>query len=214
MSKSSINKKINGIVFVLSAPSGTGKTSLCRYVADSLDHVHASVSMTTRASRPEEEEGKDYFFISKEDFRSYQNQSRFVEWTQIYDHFYGTPIDPMMDSLTKGKDVICTLDQVGLEKLKSHSNLKGGVVSLFIMPPHQDVLKLRLEQRGQDSPESISRRLNASTLEMKQWVHYDYIVFNDDFLVAASEVIAVIRAEKLKSAYQYDRIEKIIEEWR
>ncbi|PPE03604.1 guanylate kinase [Holospora curviuscula] len=208
------NEKLDGIVFVLSAPSGAGKTSLCRHVAASLDHVYASISMTTRASRPHEEEGKDYFFVSKEDFQIHQNQARFVEWTQIYDHFYGTPLDPIVHCLRQGRDVICALDHVGLQKLKAHSRLGKAVVSLFIVPPHQDALKLRLEQRGQDSPESISRRLAASALEMKQWIYYDYVVLNDDFLVAASEVIAVIRAEKLKSAHQCGRIAKIVEEWR
>ncbi|ETZ05215.1 MULTISPECIES: guanylate kinase [Holospora] len=208
------NKNSSGIVFVLSAPSGTGKTSLCKHIAASLDHIQESVSMTTRQSRPDEQEGKDYFFVSKKDFQAYQTQARFVEWTQIHDHFYGTPLDPMMECLNQSKDVICALDQVGLQKLKSHTALNGEIVSIFVVPPSQDALKFRLEQRGQDSPEVISRRLAASSIEMHQWVYYDYVVFNDDFLMAACEIMAIIRAEKLKSVYQFGRIKKIIEEWK
>ncbi|ETZ07790.1 guanylate kinase [Holospora obtusa F1] len=208
------NKSSNGIIFVLSAPSGTGKTSLCKHIANSLDNVCASVSVTTRASRPNEQEGKDYFFVSEADFHMHQAESRFIEWTQVHDHFYATPLDYILECFTKKKDVICALDQMGLKKLKSHSGLKGEVVSIFLVPPNRDALKARLEQRGQDSPEVISRRLLASGFEMEQWIHYDYIVFNDDFFVAASEITTIIRAEKLKNVRQCSRVKKIVEEWR
>lgn len=203
----------NNLVFVISAPSGSGKTSLCREIQVSLDHIVPSVSMTTRAPRSHECHGKDYFFVSQEAFRIQQDQGRLIEWTQIYDHYYGTPIDPILQYLQQGKDVICVLDHAGQQALQVYPELVQRVVSVFIAPPHFQALQSRLEERGQDAPDVISRRLSESAVEMHKWVYYDYIVFNDNFSVAVSEISAIICAEKLRKERQHQRVGRVIATW-
>lgn len=170
--------------------------------------------MTTRAARPQEREGRDYFFVSEAQFQEHQYAGNFIEWTKIYDHFYGTPIGPILHQLEQGKDVICALDCAGEQTLRAHSELQGRVVSVFIMPPHVEALKLRLKQRAQDSVEGIEKRLSKSALEIEQWIYYDYVVFNDNFLLAASEISAIICAEKLRKERQSHRMGKVIEQWK
>ena len=203
----------NNLIFVISAPSGTGKTSLCREIQASLDHVVPSVSMTTRTARAHERHGEDYFFVSHEVFHAQQAEGRLIEWTQIYDHYYGTPVDPILHNLQKGKDVVCVLDYAGQQALKNYPELMDRVISVFIAPPHFQALKSRLEERGQDAPEVISRRLSESEVEMRQWVYYDYIVFNDDFSVAISEISAIICAEKLRKERQHQRVGEVVATW-
>ena len=207
------NLQQTGLVFVISAPSGTGKTSLCREVQSSLDHVVTSISMTTRARRSHECHGTDYFFVSREVFIAHQSQGRLIEWTQIYDHYYGTPIDPILENLTQGKDVFCVLDYAGKQALCAYPELLNRVVSIFIAPPHFQALQSRLEDRGQDTPESISQRLSESAVEMERWVHYDYVVFNNNFSVAVSEISAIICAEKLRRERQHQRVRRVIATW-
>lgn len=175
-------------LFVVSGASGTGKTTLCRDLERELG-LFFSVSVTTRAPRVGEVAGRDYHFISQEEFDKMVSEGRFLEWAGVHGKFYGTPRGPVESSLQEGRDVLLDLDTQGALNLKK---ILPEAVLIFIKPPSIDELRKRLESRGTDSPETIAKRIARAEHEIDQSVHYDHVVVNRDLQEAKRELKAII----------------------
>ena len=185
-----------GILFVVSAPSGAGKTTLVRKVISQLPKVHLSVSCTTRAPRPEEQEGIDYFFITQDEFSAMEREGKFLEWAQVHGDLYGTP-RANLEKLRRGEDLVLEIDTQGARKIREEFH--DGVL-IFIFPPSLEVLGGRLRTRGGDSEEAIQARLNNAQDELDQMGWYDYIVVNTEIEEATRELTSIIIAERCKTA--------------
>jgi len=185
-----------GILFVVSAPSGAGKTTLLRRVVSRLPGVSLSISCTTRAPRPGEQEGVDYFFISRAEFMDMMREGRFIEWAQVHGDLYGTPRSNL-ERLRQGEDLILEIDTQGARKIREE--LKDGVL-IFILPPSLEVLEERLRSRGGDSEEAIQARLQNAQKELDQMTWYDYIVVNREIEEATKELASIIIAERCRTA--------------
>jgi guanylate kinase len=185
-----------GILFVVSAPSGAGKTTLVRKVIEQLPGVNLSVSCTTRAPRPEEREGTDYFFITRDEFNAMGREGKFLEWAHVHGDLYGTP-RANMTKLQHGEDLVLEIDTQGARKIREELN--DGVL-IFIRPPSLEVLQERLQTRGGDSEEAMQARLQNAQKELDQMAWYDYIVVNDDIEEATRHLASIIIAERCKAA--------------
>ena len=200
-----------GLPIILSAPSGTGKTTLCRALRKQLPDLSFSISHTTRSPRENEQDGVDYHFIAKEKFIGMTDRSEFLEWAKIHDNYYGTARKNIEDTLQKGKDLVLELDVQGVETLR---NLKYQGVYIFILPPSMEELEKRLTGRGTESNDQIKQRLETGKKEMSKNHLYDYAVTNVTVEESVDTILAIIRAEKKRmSRYQPDcpEIRKIIE---
>lgn len=184
-----------GLLFIISAPSGAGKTSLCKEVVKFFPNLYHSVSYTTRLPRPGEKDGEDYRFVSKDKFQEMIDNKRFVEWAEIYDNRYGTTIDSLKEYLHKGTDIILDIDGQGGSQLKSE--YPDGIY-VFILPPSWKDLEERLRLRSTDSDEDIEKRLRNAKEELQYIYHYDYIVVNNDLEEAVSALKSIIIAEKCR----------------
>jgi guanylate kinase len=185
-----------GLMFVLSSPSGAGKTTLSkRLIAQNPDLV-LSVSATTRAPRPGEVNGQDYFFMSEDDFLRDAADGRFFEWAKVFDNYYGTPKGPVEEALDEGRDVVFDIDWQGARLLAEQAG--EDVVRVFILPPSLTLLKDRLVKRGQDSDAVIDGRMSRAKSEIEHWEEYEYIVINDDFARALEKLDLILHAERLK----------------
>lgn len=184
-----------GIIFVVSAPSGAGKTSLCREVAQKVPNLEYSVSYTTRPPRPGEVHGKDYFFVDDATFRNRIDKNDFIEWAEVHGNLYGTSRELLMDWVDRGIDVILDIDSQGAMTLKKKYN--DGVY-IYILPPSFEVLRQRLIDRRSDSPEEVSRRLQKAREEIWNYRQYYYLIVNVEFKKALKELEAVILAERIK----------------
>lgn len=181
-----------GNLFVVSGPSGTGKGTICAELVKE-DRIDLSVSMTTRAPRDGEIDGKHYYFAEKSEFLENIEKNNFLEYANVFDNMYGTPKDAVMKRLDRGHDVILEIDvQGGLQVKKSMPE----AILVFILPPSNEVLRQRLEGRGTDSPEVIEKRLAGAINEIKLLGQYDYYVVNDDLETAIGEVRGIIHAER------------------
>lgn len=185
-----------GILFVVSAPSGAGKTTLVRRVISELPRVHLSVSCTTRVPRPGEQEGIDYFFISPDAFNAMERTGKFIEWAQVHGDLYGTP-RANLDIIQHGDDLVLEIDTQGARKIREEF---GDGVFIFIRPPSLEVLKRRLQSRGGDAEEAIEARLNNAQKELDHMAWYDYIVVNQELEEATRQLASIIIAERCKSA--------------
>lgn len=185
----------SGHLFVISAPSGAGKTTLWQKVIKELDGVVHSISMTTRPPRPGEVDGKDYFFVDEVTFKKYLKQDHFLEWALVFGNYYGTPKEKVVEWLNQGKDVILSIDVQGARQIKRKF---PQAVLIFILPPDLDTLQARLEQRGTDNRDEIQRRLKIAQEEIACLKEYDYKIVNDNLEVAANELKAVIIAARRK----------------
>jgi guanylate kinase len=185
-----------GLMFVLSSPSGAGKTTLSRLLIERMPGLKMSVSATTRPMRPGEVDGRDYFFIDKARFQQMVKQGELLEWATVFDNRYGTPRLPVEAALSAGQDVLFDIDWQGTQQLREKA--RADVVSVFILPPSAAVLEKRLHTRAQDSEEVIRGRMARATHEMSHWAEYDYIVINHDIDDAFAEVQSVLKAERLK----------------
>jgi guanylate kinase len=181
---------------VVSAPSGAGKTTLVRKVIEHLPGVTLSVSCTTRAPRPEEQEGIDYFFITRDAFNAMEREGKFLEWAQVHGDLYGTP-RANMTKLQHGEDLVLEIDTQGARRIRTE--LRNGVL-VFIRPPSLTVLQERLQTRGGDSEEAMHARLHNAQKELDQMAWYDYIVVNDDIEEATRQLASIIIAERCKAA--------------
>ena len=184
-----------GTLFVISAPSGAGKTSLVRALVDSLKGVAVSVSHTTRAMRPGETDGVHYHFVAKAEFLAMVERGEFLEHAQVFDNFYGTSQASVEQQLRDGLDVILEIDWQGAEQVR---RLMPDCQSIFILPPSHAALEQRLRARGQDSDEVIARRMRDAVNEMSHYAEFDYLVINDDFDTALIELRSIFRADRAR----------------
>ncbi len=189
-----------GLMFVLSSPSGAGKTTLSRMLVAETPDLRMSVSATTRAMRPGEIEGRDYFFVDQPRFKAMADTGELLEWANVFDNRYGTPRTPVEAALADGKDVLFDIDWQGTQQLRDRQ--PNDVVSVFILPPSVQALEHRLHTRAQDSDEVIRARMKKAGDEMSHYDAYDYIVVNDNIGLAFEAVKAILRAEQLKRERQ------------
>ena len=189
-----------GVLLVISAPSGAGKLTLLNKVRESqAGSFVTTVSATTRAPRTGEVDGQDYYFLTREDFEAKRTADEFVEWAEVHGNLYGTLFSELDRCLATGKDVILELDVQGMESLKE---IRHDVVTVFLMPPSLEVLETRLRNRGTDEDDVIALRLKNAGDEMAQRHGFDYIVVNDKIDQAASDLEAIIRAERCRAFRQ------------
>ncbi|WP_243374485.1 guanylate kinase [Geotalea sp. SG265] len=188
--------KREGILFVISAPSGAGKTTLCKEVIDIFPNLRHSVSYTTRSARPGEVHGRDYFFVSLDEFKGMVAADEFAEWAEVHGNFYGTALKTLEDYRAQGIDVILDIDCQGAHQLKKKYQ---GAVYLFVLPPSYQELRRRLDCRSLDAPEVIDRRIEAAAGEIRESRWYDYIIVNDVFSKAVEELKSVLIAEQCKT---------------
>ncbi|GAC1334005.1 MAG: guanylate kinase [Bradyrhizobium sp.] len=189
-----------GLMFVLSSPSGAGKTTLSRMLVAETPALQMSVSATTRPKRPGEIEGKDYFFVDQGRFDAMVAKHELLEWATVFDNRYGTPRAPVEAALAAGQDVLFDIDWQGTQQLRSRS--PNDVVSVFILPPSAQALEQRLHTRAQDSDEVIRGRMKKAGDEMSHFDAYDYIIVNDNIGLAFEAVKSILRAEQLKRERQ------------
>src|SRR6185369_15041144 len=185
-----------GLMFVLSSPSGAGKTTLSRLLIDRMPDLKMSVSATTRSMRPGEVDGLDYSFVDKSRFEEMTQRDQLLEWATVFDNRYGTPRAPVEAALSAGQDVLFDIDWQGTQQLREKA--RADVVSVFILPPSAADLEKRLHTRAQDSDAVIRGRMNRATHELSHWAEYDYIVINRDVDSAFAEVQSILKAERLK----------------
>ena len=189
-----------GLMLVLSSPSGAGKTTLSRRLLAEDNGVTLSVSVTTRKMRPGEVDGRDYQFIDRRQFDALIEKDELLEWAEVFDNYYGTPQQPVMDALGHGHDVLFDIDWQGTQQLSEKAH--GDVVSVFILPPSIPELERRLHSRAQDDYETIHRRMAKAADEMSHWAEYDYVVINRDIEQAFADIKAILAAERLKRERQ------------
>ena len=185
-----------GLMFVLSSPSGAGKTTLSRLLIERMPGLKMSVSATTRKMRPGEVEGRDYLFVDKARFEEMVKRNELLEWATVFDNRYGTPRAPVEAALSKGEDVLFDIDWQGTQQLREKA--RADVVSVFILPPSAVDLEKRLHSRAQDSHEVIRGRMSRASHELSHWAEYDYIVINHEIEAAFAEVQSILKAERLK----------------
>jgi guanylate kinase len=186
---------MSGQIYVVSGPSGVGKSSIIRAVRQRIDGLGYSVSHTSRKPRGREVNGEDYHFVGREGFRRMIDRGEFVEWAKVYDDFYGTSRAGIQGEITKGLDVIMDVDVQGAKNIKKALTES---VLIFILPPSLEVLKERLRQRGTDDEGVMRRRIEKATKEIRNCVWYDYLIFNDCLEEAVEETKSIIIAERCK----------------
>ena len=192
-----------GTLYIISAPSGAGKSSLLRaLLAGMPENVQLSVSHTTRAPRPGEVDGRDYHFIDVPGFQAMVDDAAFFEHAQVFDNYYGTSRQAVLDQLQAGNDVILEIDWQGARLIREQL---PEAVSIFILPPSRDALQQRLQDRGQDDDVIIARRMRDAISEMSHYDEYDYIVINDDFDEARDELASILRSRRLRLPVQRRR---------
>lgn len=201
----------SGILLVISGPSGVGKGTICGQLLQELTDVQFSVSVTTRAPRPNEQDGVDYFFISEAEFRRMQAAGELLEWAEVFGNYYGTPRPAVQRALAEGKDIILEIDIQGALQVKAAF---PECVLMFVWPPSYEELEHRIRQRGTETPESLARRLQKARLEMSHVVNYDYVVVNRPGQVASAvrEVQAILVAEKAKVTRQMTWLQEMLRE--
>ena len=198
-----------GTLYVISAPSGAGKTSLVKALLEKTENIGVSVSHTTRKMREGEQDGLDYHFTEKSEFEKMVEASAFIEHAQVFDNFYGTATANIEAKLKKGEDVILEIDWQGAEQVRKQLPYS---VNIFILPPSQAALEERLRGRGQDSDEIIARRMRDAKSETSHYSEYDYLVVNDDFEDALAELKSIVVARRCRYAAQSERISALLQE--
>ena len=185
-----------GLMLVLSSPSGAGKTSICKKLLEKDNKIVMSISYTTRKKRKSEKEGVDYFFVSKKKFKELIEKNFFIEYANVFDNWYGTPKSFVSDNLNNGVDVMFDIDWQGTQKLFNFSS--SDVVSIFILPPSNEVLLKRLKNRAEDSHEIVLLRMSKAKSEISHWIEYDYVLVNDSLDECAQNVLTILNAERKK----------------
>ncbi len=189
-----------GLLFILSSPSGAGKTTLSRMLLEADPEIKLSVSATTRPPRPGEQDGVHYHFVSNEEFDRMVEEDDFYEWAHVFDHRYGTPKGHIRNALKEGQDFLFDIDWQGTQQL--YQKDQQDVVSVFILPPSLAELRRRLESRAQDSSEVIDGRMERARAEISHWAEYDYVVINDDVNECFARVCEVLDAERMRRTRQ------------
>ncbi|WP_372866893.1 guanylate kinase [Pseudomonas sp.] len=198
-----------GTLYIISAPSGAGKTSLVKALIDSEPQIRVSVSHTTRAMRPGEVEGVNYHFTSRDQFHAMIDNSELLEHAEVFGNLYGTSQAWVEQTLIEGFDLILEIDWQGAQQVR---HLMPQSKSIFILPPTQEALRHRLTNRGQDSGEIIEQRMREAVSEMSHYVEYDYLLINDDFAHALSDLKAIFRANQLLQSPQQQRHRGLLSE--
>ncbi len=186
-----------GLMLIMSSPSGAGKSTLSRKLLEREPDMEMSVSVTTRPPRPGEVDGRDYHFITPEEFRQLRDSGGLLEWAEVFGNFYGSPREPVEKALAQGRDVLFDVDWQGAQQI-AQAMSQDDLVRVFIMPPSVEELHARLRKRAQDPQEVIARRMAQAANEISHWPEYDYVIINDDLDKADAELAAIIRAERLK----------------
>jgi guanylate kinase len=185
-----------GLMLVLSSPSGAGKTTLARRLLEQEPGLAMSVSYTTRKKRKGEVEGEDYYFVDRDTFAAMRDRDEFLEWAVVFDNLYGTSRKAVEQALAKGRDVLFDVDWQGADKLCDEA--KGDVVTVFILPPSGQALEERLNERAEDPPEIVRRRMLGASSEIQHWKSYDYVIVNQDVDEAVAAVRAILAAERVR----------------
>jgi len=189
-----------GLMIVLSSPSGAGKTTLTRKLLADNPDMTMSVSATTRPPRPGEQEGIDYFFVTKSRFGELEDMDEFLEHAKVFDNYYGTPRTPVETTLMEGKDVVFDIDWQGAQQLTQAA--ADDIVKIFILPPNMRELEQRLRTRAQDSDSVIAKRMSKSAAEISHWAEYDYVIVNEDIATALDELKTIVKSERMRRRRQ------------
>ncbi|MCU0736219.1 MAG: guanylate kinase [Methylotetracoccus sp.] len=197
-----------GCLFILSAPSGAGKTSLVDALRTAISDFAVSVSHTTRSRRPGEEHGRAYYFVGHSEFEAMIAEGAFLEYARVFDNYYGTAHRTIEARLDDGIDVLLEIDWQGARQVRTRV---PECVSIFVLPPSRQSLEERLRARGQDDVETIARRMRDATSEMSHYAEYDYLVVNDDFEDAVEQLGSIILAHRLRAARQTARLAELID---
>jgi guanylate kinase len=197
----------HGKLYIISAPSGAGKTSLVKQLVADIDRLTVSVSHTTRPMRPGEVHGRDYYFVPVADFQAMLERQAFLEHAQVFDNFYGTAQQTVEENLSKGLDVILEIDWQGAQQIKK---LLPDSLSIFILPPSTAILQQRLRNRGQDDEQIIARRMRDAVTEISHYDEFDYLVVNDVFEQALTELKSILIANRLTRQRQQQNLELLL----
>ncbi len=184
-----------GMMIVLSSPSGAGKTTLAKRLLASDDDITMSVSVTTRTPRTGEIDGKDYIFVTQDEFSALRDKDELLEWAEVFDNFYGTPRAPVEAMLAQGRDILFDIDWQGTQQLMA--KMGEDVVRIFILPPSAQALGERLKTRAQDSAEVVAARMAKASAEISHWAEYDYVLVNDKLERCDQALTSIVHAERL-----------------
>ena len=194
---------VNNIMVILSSPSGAGKTTITKKIQQKYQSLKISVSHTTRKPRPNEIDGVDYFFISKEKFKKLINEKKFYEHAKIFDNYYGT-LKKSVDDMFKKNDIIFDIDWQGTKQLSKFKNLN--LIKIFLLPPNKNELKLRLIKRNQDSPDEVERRFKGFDNDILHWEDYDYIIINENLENCYKQIENIILKNKSNQSFSYNSV--------
>lgn len=199
---------MSGLLFVVSAASGTGKTSLVKALLERVTNLHVSVSHTTRSQRNGELDGVHYHFTSKDTFLNQVGQNGFIEYAEVFGNYYGTSQNTVRQQLEQGHDVLLEIDWQGAEQVRK---IFPEAKQIFILPPSQFDLRQRLSNRGTDAVDIIEHRLSCAVEDMQQYIHFDYVIINDDFNKALHDLESIVNANRLSMKQQATRHRLLIE---
>ncbi|HEY3041365.1 MAG TPA: guanylate kinase [Pyrinomonadaceae bacterium] len=197
-----------GILFVVSSPSGGGKGTLIQRVLNRVPNLSYSVSFTTRAPRNGEADGREYFFVTPEQFQEMRAADKFLEWAEVHGKLYGTAREQVAREISAGRDIILEVDVQGAASVRA---LMADSVSIFILPPSFEILRQRLEARGTDSPEELDLRLRNAPTELKDYSAFQYVIINDDADRAAEQMTSIVQAERARLSRQGPRVKRVVE---
>ncbi|HBS52113.1 MAG TPA: guanylate kinase [Coxiellaceae bacterium] len=200
--------KPKGILYIVAAASGTGKTSLAEALTKTVDNIKISISHTTRQIRANERTGQNYFFVTPEEFESLIEKNAFLEYAQVFDHYYGTSRKWVEEQLNMGIDVVLDIDWQGARLVREQIQC----VSIFLLPPSSAELRLRLERRKRDDSQIIEQRLATASSEIAHYKEFDYVVINDKFENALADLQTIVQSQRLRLRYQTEKYATLIEE--
>lgn len=185
-----------GLMFVMSSPSGAGKTTLTRLLVQKEDNIELSISVTTRPRRPTEVDGVHYHFMTRPQFEKMRDNGELLEWAEVHGNYYGTPAKPVEKALARGRDVLFDIDYQGTRQL--YKRAASDVVSIFILPPSIAEMKKRIRRRATEDEATLKKRLATAKHEVPRWVEYDYVIINDDLDQAFADIHSILQAERMK----------------
>jgi len=199
-----------GLLIVVSSPSGGGKGTLIDRARKCVPNLSYSVSYTTRAPRPGEVDGREYFFVSRAKFEEMKAEVRFLEWAWVHGNLYGTSRDQVVTELASGRDIILEIDVQGASSVR---RLISNAICIFILPPSFEILRERLITRGTDSPEDLDRRLRGAPAEVEHYREFQYVIINDDVERASAQLAAIVFAERARLEHQAEQLTLVLQKF-